>query len=71
MPESNYNIIKPVEGLQSLTGVNPVGQRRQRRQKQNPPGTSNTDESSADDTSEDEDSTLNDKSSKYRMDFKA
>lgn len=35
MAEDNYNIIKPVEGLQNLAALKPVGQRQERSKRQN------------------------------------
>lgn len=71
MPDNNYNIIKPVEGLQSLTGINPVGERRHRQQKQYPGGQGDSGEPEADDTHQDQDDAANDKSSRHGIDFKA
>jgi hypothetical protein len=71
MPDSNYNIIKPVDGLQSLTGVNPVGQ-RQRRQRREKPGSHNdSDETPDEEETEQQDNKTNDKLSRHRIDFKA
>ena len=35
MPDDNFNIIKPVEGLQNLAGLNPVRRREERKRRQN------------------------------------
>ena len=70
MPDDNYNIIKPVEGLQSLTGVNPVGQRRHRQQKQNF-GQNDSDETTNQNEEQAEENATNDKDHKHRLDFKA
>ena len=36
MPENNYNMINPVEGLNNLAAINPVDRRKERQKKQNP-----------------------------------
>lgn len=36
MVDSNYNIIKPVEGLQNIRGLTSAKRRQQRKKKQNP-----------------------------------
>lgn len=35
MADDNFNIIKPVKGLQNLSGLNPVRRREERRRRQN------------------------------------
>jgi hypothetical protein len=71
MPDNNYNLIKPVEGLQSLTGVNPVSQRRHRQRKENLGSQNDSGEPLSEEESEQQENNTDDKSSKYRMDFKA
>jgi hypothetical protein len=71
MPDNNYNIIKPVDGLQSLTGANPVGQ-RQRRQRREKPGSHNdSDETINEEETEQQENKTDDKLSRHRIDFKA
>ena len=36
MVDNNYNIIKPVEGLQNVGNINPAGSREEKRKRQNP-----------------------------------
>jgi hypothetical protein len=70
MPDNNDNIIKPVESLQSLTGVNPVDQRRHKQRRENPGGQSDSDESTSEEESQQENN-ADGKSSRHRIDFKA
>ena len=35
MPDNDYTIIKPVEGLQNVGSLTPVTQRKQRKRRQN------------------------------------
>ena len=37
MADSDYNVIKPVESLQTIQGLAPTERRRQRRRRQNAP----------------------------------
>ncbi len=71
MADNNYNIVKPVDGLPSLTNINPVGQRRHKQQKQYPDKQDDSGEPQADDTQENHDDDAKDKSSRHRIDFKA
>lgn len=71
MPDSNYNIIKPVDGLQGLTGVNPVGQRQHRQRKENPAGHNEADETLNEEETEQQKKETEDSLSKHRIDFKA
>ncbi|MBN1796293.1 MAG: hypothetical protein JW804_06440 [Sedimentisphaerales bacterium] len=34
MPENNYNMINPVEGLNNLAAINPASRRKERKKKQ-------------------------------------
>lgn len=36
MADNNYNMIKPVEGLQNIAGLTPVKQREKRNRQKNP-----------------------------------
>ncbi len=71
MPDNNYNIIKPVEGLQSLTGVNPVGKRRHRQRKENSGNHNDSGEPHPEEESEQQENKTDDKLSQHRIDFKA
>ena len=70
MADDSYNIIKPVEGLQSLTGVNPVGQRRHRQQKQKFEQNDSNEQMDENEEQQQENTTEN-KGYKHRLDFKA
>lgn len=35
MADNNYNIIKPVDSLQNIPGLNPIDRRKERKRKQN------------------------------------
>ncbi|MFC1676875.1 hypothetical protein ACFL3G_07430 [Planctomycetota bacterium] len=35
MADSNYNIIKPVDNLHNVAGLNPIERRKERKRKQN------------------------------------
>ncbi|MHC4572523.1 MAG: hypothetical protein ACYS76_00075 [Planctomycetota bacterium] len=35
MPDNNYNIVKPVEGLQNIAGLTPAKRREERRRRRN------------------------------------
>ena len=71
MPDNNYNIIKPVDGLQSLAGVNPVGQRRHKQRKKSSGDQNDSGEPASEKESEQQENMTEKNSSKYRMDFKA
>jgi hypothetical protein len=71
MPDNNYNIIKPVDGLQSLTGVNPVGQRRRRQRRENPGSHNDSGETPTEEDTEQQENKEDDKFSRHRIDFKA
>lgn len=36
MADNNYNAVKPIEGLHTITGLTPATRREQRKRKQNP-----------------------------------
>ena len=36
MADNNYNIIKPVDSLHNVAGLNPIDRRKERKRKQNP-----------------------------------
>jgi len=35
MPDSDFNVIKPVEGLNNITGLTPIDRRQERKRRQN------------------------------------
>jgi hypothetical protein len=71
MPDSNYNFIKPVDGLQSLTGVNPVGKRQHRQRKETPGNHNDSGETLNEEENEQQENKTDDELSRHRIDFKA
>ena len=71
MPDNNYNIIKPVEGLQSLTNIKPVGKRQNRQRREKPGSHNESGESINEEENEQQEDKTDDKLSRHRIDFKA